>query len=75
MPQTITEIIDRIQNERVQLGITLYPKASYEDIVAFEVIRQIKLPDDFKTFYNFCNGFESGKDLFRIIPLNEIIES
>ncbi|OQP67175.1 hypothetical protein A3860_02100 [Niastella vici] len=74
MSPTITDVIERIQNQRVQLGITLYPKASPEDIVAFEVIRQIKLPDDFKTFYSFCNGFESEEDLFRIIPLHEIIE-
>jgi len=75
MSQTITDIIDRIQKQRGQLGITLYPKSSPDDIAAFEVIRQLKLPDDFKTFYNFCNGFESEEDLFRIIPLNEIIES
>jgi len=74
MSQAITDIIERIQKERVQLGITLYPQASPDEIVAFEVIRQIKLPDDFKTFYRFCNGFESEEDLFRIIPLYEIIE-
>jgi len=75
MSQTITDVIERIQNQRVQLGITLYDKASPNDITTFEKIRQLKLPEDFKTFYNFCNGFESEEDLFRIIPLHEIIES
>jgi len=75
MPQTITDIIERIQKEIVHLGITLYSKASPDDISAFEEKRELKLPDDFKTFYSFCNGFESEEDLFRIIPLNEITES
>jgi len=27
-----------------------------------------------KALYRFCNGFESAEDIFRIIPLKEIVE-
>ncbi len=30
-------------------------------------------PSDFALFYKFANGFESADDLFRIIPLGEIV--
>ncbi len=69
---TIEEIIARIQRDKEHLGITLFEPASEADISSFEHKMQIKLPDDLKTFYRFCNGFESHEDMFRIIPLDEI---
>ncbi|HEX8427613.1 SMI1/KNR4 family protein [Hymenobacter sp.] len=72
MPKTIEEIIYRLRTEGEQLGITLYPAASSAEIRDFELKLKIKLPDEAKAFYQFCNGFESEEDLFRIIPLDEI---
>jgi hypothetical protein len=72
---TIEHIISKIQKNKDNLKITVYPKASVEEIYSFEQTMNIKLPDDIKTFYKFCNGFESNEDLFRIIPLNEIIDN
>ncbi|WP_028981091.1 SMI1/KNR4 family protein [Sporocytophaga myxococcoides] len=74
MIPTIEHIILRIERDKKTLGITLYNKATLEEIVSFERVMNIKLPDDIKTFYKYCNGFESEEDMFRIIPLDEIID-
>ncbi|MBO9203107.1 MULTISPECIES: SMI1/KNR4 family protein [Niastella] len=72
---TIKDIINRIKTDKTRLGITLYAPASSSDIVKFEEILHITLPDDIKTFYSFSNGFESDEDMFRIIPLEEIVDN
>ncbi len=54
--------------------ITLYPGAENSLIEEFEQQMQFKLPDDLKTFYQCCNGFESAEDLFRLVPLDEVLE-
>jgi len=73
MKTTIEQIITQILNTKDQLGITLYPGATKEEIKSFERLMNTSLPNDIKKFYMFCNGFESEEDLFRIIPLDEII--
>ncbi|MEI9943781.1 MAG: SMI1/KNR4 family protein [Chitinophagaceae bacterium] len=75
MTPHITDIITRIQRDKIDLGITLYDKTSLSDISSFEQTMSLSLPDDIKTFYSFCNGFESAEDMFRVLPLNEIIEN
>jgi hypothetical protein len=75
MTSEITDIRSRIQRDNTNLGITLYDKASGTQIVEFEKIKGVKLPEDLKIFYGFCNGFESAEDMFRIIPLNEMLEN
>lgn len=73
MSKTIQEIISRLKSEKEQLGITVYPAASHAEILDFKSKLNIKLPDDLRAFYQFCNGFESEEYLFRIIPLDEIV--
>lgn len=73
MTLTIQEIIHLIQAEQEKFGITLYIKPTEAEIAAFEN-EVFSLPDDIKTFYRFCDGFESKEDMFRIIPLGEIME-
>jgi hypothetical protein len=68
----IEDIILKIRDNQKQLGITLYPAATNKEIEDWEKKMKMKFPEDLKTFYKFCNGFESEKDLFRIIPLQEI---
>ena len=58
-----------------QTDITLYSGASEQLIKQFEQEMNLVLPADLKTFYAFCNGFESEEDWFRMIPLEEILES
>ncbi|MEP5338291.1 MAG: SMI1/KNR4 family protein [Algibacter sp.] len=71
--KNIEEIIEFIKVNKNELKISLYKGASELEIFDFEEI-EMKLPDDIKKFYSFTNGFESAEDLFRIIPLDEIIE-
>jgi hypothetical protein len=70
----IQDIINTISENKAQLGITLYTPAYISDIEEFERELNIILPEDIKSFYRFCNGFESAEDMFRIIPLKEILE-
>ncbi|GAA4335822.1 hypothetical protein GCM10023149_44090 [Mucilaginibacter gynuensis] len=71
---SISEIITYLKTHIGQTDITLYEAAPIELINKFETTFNVKLPDDIKEFYLFCNGFESDEDLFRIIPLDEMIE-
>jgi hypothetical protein len=75
MHPTITDIIAKIKAEKEELGITLYAPASSTEILDFENSMGIKLSEDIAEFYRFCNGFESEEDMFRIIPLDEIIDN
>lgn len=56
-------------------AIKLNKPAGENDIDFFEKSKKIKLPKDFKTLYKFSNGFETDEFLFRLIPLNEIIDN
>ncbi|GAB2833218.1 SMI1/KNR4 family protein [Ferruginibacter profundus] len=71
----ILDIITQIKTEQNRLDITLNKKATAEEIAHFETIKNIQLPDDFRIFYSFCNGFETNDFMFRIIPLYEIIDN
>ena len=55
--------------------ITLYPEATQQLIDEFQLQTGILLPDELKYFYRECNGFQSAEDLFRIIPLDEALET
>lgn len=70
----IQELLAVLKATLPQTDITLYPGANEQLIQQFEKEMKLVLPADFKTFYTFCNGFESAEDMFRIIPLEEIIE-
>jgi hypothetical protein len=62
---------------RIKAGpndITLYPGATEKLLKYFEEAMKVILPPDIKEFYSFSNGFESDEDLFRMIPLEEIME-
>lgn len=71
---TITDIKAELSTNLSSYDITLYPPASNEDLLIFERKLGCPMPEDLKTFYLFCNGFESAEDLFRIIPLSEIAD-
>lgn len=63
---------------RIKAGpndIKLYPAATQALLESFEYEAKLVLPLNFKTLYSFNNGFESAEDLFRIIPLDELMDS
>lgn len=70
---TLIEVLNFIKDHSLDLGIQLYKPATYTDIENLKNIK-IELPEDFKILYKFCNGFETNEDMFRLIPLDEIIE-
>ncbi|MBT9394635.1 SMI1/KNR4 family protein [Hymenobacter sp. NST-14] len=70
----IHELLSTLKANLNQTDITLYPGASEKLLLQFEREMQLTLPTDFREFYLFCNGFESAEDLFRMIPLEEILE-
>lgn len=71
---TLIDVLTFIKENTSLVGIELNKPATNSEIDLFENSK-IKLPQDFKTLYNFSNGFETDEDLFRLIPLNEIIEN
>jgi hypothetical protein len=68
----ISDIIEKLSTTLSPYDITLYAPASLHELIEFEHRLNCPLPDDLKTFYLFCNGFESAEDIFRIVPLDEI---
>lgn len=72
---TIIEAIDLLKTYNGPLGLTLHAGASEAAIKQVEHRYNIVLPDDFKTFYQFTDGFETVEDIFNMIPLAEIDEN
>jgi hypothetical protein len=54
--------------------ISICPGVPESTLNWFERQVRIVMPEDFKVFYRFCNGFESEEDAFRIITLDEIVD-
>ena len=73
MGVSIYDIISRLDSEHVRLDIELHQGATEASIAAFESRMGILLPEDFKAFYRFTDGFDTNDDLFRMIPLADII--
>lgn len=73
MSADIVAIIERILREQVTQGIEL-KVAGINDIENFESVTGLKLPDEMRTFYSLYSELEGAPDIFRIIPLAEIIE-
>lgn len=71
---TLIEVLNFIKDHSLELGIQLNKPATDIDIENLKSIK-IELPEDFKVLYKFCNGFETNEDLFRLIPIYEIIEN
>ncbi|MGN6180411.1 MAG: hypothetical protein ACTHNW_14585 [Mucilaginibacter sp.] len=69
---TIQDIIQRIEQNKEALGITLYPPATLRGISNIERTFKLTFPTELRHLYSFCDGFESEEDLFRIVPLDEI---
>lgn len=71
---TLASVLDFINDNSTLLGIQLNSGANDTEIDRFEQNKFV-LPDDFKLLYKFTNGFETGQDIFRLIPLDEIIDN
>lgn len=72
---TISEIVNAIVAKYPREGFILNSPATAAEISSFEATVGFAMPDDFKEFYTFCNGFESNSDMFNFISLQAIIEN
>jgi hypothetical protein len=71
---TLLDVLNYIKDNSEHIGIELNKPATQIEVENFET-QKVELPDDFKLLYKFSNGFETDHDLFRLIPLEEIIEN
>lgn len=73
----ISEAIERLKTciHNHPYGLTLYPGASDELIAGCERAYGITFPEDFKIFYRFTDGLETHQFIFRLIPLQEMIDN
>jgi sRNA-binding regulator protein Hfq len=71
---TLSDVLNFIRDNSNQLGIYLINGASDNEIEHFEKYKMV-LPDDFVKLYKFSNGFETDEDIFRLIPLDEILNN
>jgi hypothetical protein len=56
------------------IDVKLHAGADERLIAETEQRYAITLPDDFKTFYRFSDGFETDDDIFNMVSLSEIID-
>ena len=70
---TTREIILAIEKKHKENGITISPPATEREIQNFERKIGFELPADFKEFYSICNGFECTEDIFKMIPLEDVL--
>lgn len=68
------ELFERLKAKSDELGIVLNQPAAKEELEKLEKLVNQKLPKEIIDFYSFCNGFESDDNIFRAIPISEILE-
>jgi hypothetical protein len=73
--EAVEALIARIWDKERELGIIFHPGANHKVFRHFEQKLGCKVPDAVKAFYRCSNGFESVDEDFRLIPLEEILES
>jgi hypothetical protein len=69
----ITELFYKIIEKHKEQGIQLYGSSSIQDIRTFTTKVGFSLPNEFVELYMLSNGFECDEDIFRIVPLEEIL--
>ncbi len=69
----INEAIVLLKSYNGPFELTLHAGADEALIKDVENAYGIELPEDFKHFYRFTNGFEMDEDIFNMIPLGEMI--
>ncbi|WP_215225772.1 SMI1/KNR4 family protein [Echinicola shivajiensis] len=70
----IADVIRTLKEGNHNQVVTLKPAVSESDILSFEQRLNLRLPTELREFYRFSNGFETEELLFRILPLEEILE-
>ncbi|WP_316789612.1 SMI1/KNR4 family protein [Pedobacter frigoris] len=71
----IQSVIEELKELAKTGALKLHSGASEAELKELEVIYNKVLPEDFRTFYKFCNGFETDEDIFNMVMIEEIIEN
>jgi hypothetical protein len=72
---SIKETIIKLQSYTGPEELTLHNGADEALLRKVEAAYGVTLPDDFKEFYRFSDGFETVEDMFNMIPLAEIADN
>ena len=71
----ILELIQAIAEKHKHEKFVLRPPVSPDRLAIFEKHIGFPLPDDFRTFYTICDGFEmDDDDMFKFADLDEIMK-
>ncbi|MEH3112632.1 SMI1/KNR4 family protein [Pedobacter terrae] len=55
------------------LGVKLNPPSTNEDICKLEIAVGHVLPEDIKSFYSYCNGFDTEDWIFNVLSIEQIL--
>jgi hypothetical protein len=70
---TLHQLITAIASKHATDGFELNLPATLAEINSFESRIGFPLPPAFKEFYTLCNGFTCNEDIFRMVPLEEVL--
>lgn len=68
------KLFHQLEEKVKGLGIAFNPPATKGALEELSKTINQKLPKDISDFYSLCNGFETEDNLFRIIPVEEILQ-
>lgn len=71
----INEAVSSLKSYDGPFKLRLHAGAEDAHIKDMEEAYAVELPEDFKYFYRFSDGFEADRDIFNMIPLAEIIDN
>lgn len=67
-------LVEAIIAKHRDYGIEVFAAVTPAAIQAFEARIGFALPEDFRTFYRYCNGFGCTEDIFNMSALEEITQ-
>ena len=69
------QLFKRYNKETASLGLSLNARVTRNELKSLEAHIGHPIPTEISDFYSFCNGFETLDYLFRVIPLQEALQS
>lgn len=70
----LPDILSQLSFPHPDREVTFHPPATRPQIRDFEAILKTPLLADLQEFYLFCNGFDTLDFLFRVLPLENIVQ-
>jgi len=70
----VESIVHKLKNNNTNFSITLNAPASTAELNHLETLLHRELPKELRDFYLLANGLETLDHLFRLLPIDEIIQ-